>query len=79
MVANPTKNELGISPDILEVVSDEEGFELFDETARFLTGMSGQEFLDRWDAGELDDRRDEPEIVHVAMLIPFARPSHCFS
>jgi hypothetical protein len=38
-------------------------------------GMSGEEFLRRYDAGEFDDIFDDPdhpEILHLAMLRSFA-------
>jgi hypothetical protein len=38
--------------------------------------MSGEEFLRRWDAGDFVDRVDDPdhpEIMRLAMLIPFGR------
>lgn len=67
-----TEFHLGMLPDdLVEEVSVEEGRELFDEAARFHTGLSGPEFLEKWDAGELD--RNDPNVVHVAMLIPFVR------
>ena len=37
-------------------------------------GMSGEEFLRRWDAGEYTGQEcDEPGIRQMAMLMPFAR------
>jgi hypothetical protein len=56
----------------IEELSDEEGRRLFDRAARRYLNMSGEEFLRRWDAGELDED-DRPEVTTVAMLIPFAR------
>ena len=57
-------------------LSDEEARVVFDEQARKTMGMSGEEFLQRWDAGEFDviaDDRDHPEIMRLVMLINFAR------
>ena len=57
-------------------LNPEESRQFFDEQARKALGMSGDEFLRRWDAGEFDaiaDDPDHPEIMHLAMLIPFAR------
>jgi hypothetical protein len=34
--------------------------------------MSGDEFLRKWDAGEIDDP-DRSEVLTVAFLIPFVR------
>jgi hypothetical protein len=45
---------------------------LFDREARRCCSMSGEEFLRKWDANEFPDP-DTIRIMHVAMLIPFAR------
>lgn len=50
--------------------------EFFDQQARSLIGMPGEEFLRRWDAGEFRDilhDPDRPEIADMAALIPFVR------
>jgi predicted RNase H-like HicB family nuclease len=48
----------------------------FDEQAHALLGLTGADFLQRWDAGEfaeaLEDP-DRPELLQLAMLIPFGR------
>jgi hypothetical protein len=56
-------------------LSREEGRALLDRAARDLLGISGEEFLRRWDAGgyEADRDRCEPDVTELAMLIPFAR------
>ncbi len=58
-------------------ITKEEGRELFDRNARHYLGISGEEFLRRWDAGEYDDPDDRskngPEVMRVASLLPFAR------
>lgn len=57
-------------------VTPEEGRELFDEQARRLMGMSGEEFLRRWDDGEFRDVTTGPEhgkLIRLVMLIPFGR------
>lgn len=58
----------------LEVVeaSREEGIEILDRAARQALGISGEEFLRRWDAGEYEESEDRA-VARVAMLIPFAR------
>ena len=50
----------------------EEGIALFDKRARKLFGISGEEWLRRWDAGDYRDS-DDSNVVTLAMLIPFAR------
>lgn len=54
----------------------DEGQELFDHQARQLLGLSGDEFLRRWDAGVYRPIPDTPEgrkIGRLVMLMPFAR------
>lgn len=58
----------------IEVVeaTQQEGQEMLDRAAQEVLGISGEEFLARWDAGEYA-HSDDPAITRVAMLIPFAR------
>lgn len=54
----------------------EEGREIFDRQARKALGISGTEFLRRWDAGDYRCVADDVEgrkVRRLAMLIPFAR------
>lgn len=53
----------------------EQGEALFDRRARRLFGISGEEWLRRYDAGELADA-DHSRVVTMEMLIPFARPGY---
>lgn len=58
------------------VLDEAAGVALFDRQARRLLGISGVEFLRRWDAGESRHEEDSPEAraaVHVAGLLPFGR------
>ena len=52
-------------------LSDDEARELFDQRARELLGMSGEEFKRRWDAGEIEEP-DRSEVLQVWMLLPWA-------
>ena len=54
-------------------LTDEEGRALFDNAARFYLGISGEEFVERWDSGCYDEDPDQPDVVDVVMLLPFAR------
>ncbi len=54
-------------------ISREEGVQLLDEHARTYLGMSGEEFVRRYLAGEIEDP-NRSEVTRVAMLIPFAEP-----
>ncbi len=52
----------------------EEGKKLLDRQARRYFQISGDEFIAKWEAGAFDDEDDErPEVMRVAMLIPFGR------
>ena len=54
----------------------EEGKQLFDYQARKELGISGDEFLRRWDAGMYRNLSKSPEdrkVQSLAMLIPSAR------
>jgi len=53
-------------------LSPEESRELFDQAARYYLGISGEEFIRAWEAGEYDDDPDRPEVMNVVMLLPFA-------
>ncbi len=57
----------------IEYLDQEEGRVLLDEQARRCLGISGEEFLRRYDAGAYAADPDRPEILEVAFLIPFAR------
>ena len=58
------------------VLDPELGIAMFDQEARRIVGISGEEFLARWDAGEFRDFEDTPEgreLTHLILLIPFGR------
>ena len=46
--------------------------ELFDRLALARLGMSGEEFIKRFDAGEYDDCH-RPEVIDLVVLLPFGR------
>lgn len=59
------------------VLSSEEGRALFEREAQRILGLSSEEFLRRWDAGEyrnLPDTEETRRVMRVAFLIPFGRP-----
>lgn len=51
----------------------EEGLALIDQQARRYLGMSGSEFIEAFDSGRYLNEPERPEVVRVAMLLPFAR------
>ena len=58
------------------ILSLDEGRRLFDHQARQTLGISGDEFLRRWDAGEYrvtSDREEGRKARSLALLLPFAR------
>ncbi len=61
-------------PDVeVQEVSAEEGREIVDQAARRYLNMTGEEFIAAWNGGKFDDDPDRPEVMRVAMLLPFAR------
>lgn len=63
-----------IEGDSIEVISDEEAREIFDARARQLLGISGSEFLKRYDRGDYDDEPDEnPAVITLEILLPLVR------
>ncbi len=58
------------------VLDPELGIAMFDLEARRVVGISGDEFLAGWDAGEFRDWEDTPEgrkLSFLILLIPFGR------
>ena len=56
----------------IEFATPDEGWALLDEHAHRYLKMSAREFIEAWDAGKIDDP-DRPEVMRVAMLLPFVR------
>lgn len=60
----------------IRFLDEAEGREYFDTQARRLMGISGEEFLRRYDAGEYKDIEDDGEdgnLIKLIMLMPFVR------
>jgi hypothetical protein len=58
-------------------MSTAEAWDEFDQQARYWLGISGEEFLHRWDAGAYQgivDDAEHPFVMSMAMLIPLVRP-----
>ncbi len=58
------------------ILSPERGWELFNGAAMHWMGITGEEFLRRWDAGEYRNIPDTPEgrrTMEVIFLLPFVR------
>jgi|GEM_PF-857551 len=56
-----------------DAFTPEEANNLFDATARRYMGISGDEFLQRWDNGEFRDSESQARAMRVAILIPIVR------
>ena len=66
MAQAPTTNE-----NVVRELTLKEGWDLLDKQARKYLGMSGKDFVKKWEAGEFGEYPDRPDIMHVAMLLPF--------
>ena len=55
-----------------ERITPEESWATFDAAAQRVLQISGQDFAQRWDAGEYNDD-DSVEVMQVAMLRPSGR------
>jgi hypothetical protein len=51
------------------IVTPREGRRMYDEAVREYMGMSGEEFLRRWDAGEFHELYDKPGYWYVGYLV----------
>jgi hypothetical protein len=62
--------EIGDEDDLSDIyMSDEEFDEMFDQIAQRLLGISGDEFIRGWDAGEYPDW--DPEFAELVALLPY--------
>ena len=59
------------APPPVREVGPEEVLVLLDRRARRYLGISGQEFLRRWRAGDYAGDPDRPGVIDLAMLVPF--------
>ena len=55
----------------IQYVSRQQGKRILDRQARKYLGMSGEEFVRKYRAGEIEDA-DRSDVIRVAMLIPLA-------
>lgn len=64
-----------IEMDVGHEMTREEAREFFDEQARAWLGMSGEEFMRAWDAGEFDEGEgpERTDVTAVALLLGFGR------
>jgi hypothetical protein len=57
----------------VNMLSREEAASLINEAAQHYLQMSGMEFFEAWHLGKFDDDPERPEVMRVAMLLPFAQ------
>lgn len=63
-------------PGEVRELTSAESWALFDDAARHYLGISGEEFLRRWDAGAYAGPAEDTRVTTVAMLMPFVREVH---
>jgi len=68
MAQAPAKNE-----NVVRELTLEQGWDLLDKQASKYLGISGKEFVKRWEAGKYDEDPDQPELMRLAMLLPFVK------
>ncbi len=54
----------------IQELTREEGRQLLDARAQHYLGISGEEFLRRWEQGQYRGE-DRPEVLRVVMALPF--------
>lgn len=72
-MAISVKSTTGSMPSVLP---EDLAAALFDHEARRMVGLSAEQFLAKWDAGEyrdLDDSSEGRDIAYLVLLIPFGR------
>lgn len=52
-------------------MSPAEARSYFDDEARRLVGMDGEEFVRAWEGGEFDDNPDRPGVMELVIILPF--------
>jgi hypothetical protein len=73
-----TESEEREAPEGVTYLSGDEARAYFEREIRRLLGMSGDEFLRRYDAGEYEDMEDSIEnrpYLEASFLIHFGRPN----
>lgn len=71
MAVEKQSTNTAIEDDSIETLTREQGLKLLDRQARKFLGMSGEEFVRRYIAGEIENPC-RLEVARVAMLLPLA-------
>ena len=70
MIAKPKTRAKSIK---VKNLSRKEGLKFFNEQAQHYLDIDGKEFIRRWDLGLFNGKLDSPAVVHLSVLLPFAR------
>lgn len=73
---HPIESEELETPEGVTYLTGQAALDYFEQEIQRLMGMSGAEFIERYDAGEYETMEDIPENWHVleaSFLIPFGR------
>lgn len=69
MMAKTTRTET-----TYRILSDDEGRAMFEEEARRLLGVSGDEFVRLYDSGFYDDKPElHEQVIEMVLLLPLYR------
>jgi hypothetical protein len=71
-MATPTPDTTTTNGHVREL-SRAEGWELLDREARRYLHMDAAQFIKAWEAGAFDEDPDQPDVMYIAMLLPFAQ------
>lgn len=71
---NSRSHLVAVLPEVVEV-GYSEGVEILDRAARRKLGISGEEFIRRWDSGDYSGDQENVKAQEVADLLPFVRPA----
>jgi hypothetical protein len=55
------------------VLTREQARELFDRQSRKYLNLSREQFIRKWKAGKFNGESDSPNVIHLALLLPFAK------
>lgn len=61
------------SEPLVHEATEAEGWEILDAAAKERLGISGREFVQKWEAGEYFNCKERVEVMDVAILLPFVR------
>lgn len=78
-IRKPEQEEDPYAIEGIHLLTAEEGYAFFDHQSRILLGVSGEEFLRRWDAGEygpVPDTAEGRKLGRLVMMMPVARQTN---